>query len=96
MSDVVYELREGPLKGLGSPRGLFRSIEGAKAEVAKVLETYHEFDDDPDSEDVNYDAEWEMRRQVVFSREVGEPIPMLIYGAEYQSSFKILTREVKP
>lgn len=92
----VYELRNG---GSHSSCGFFQSVERAKAEATKILDSYHEFDGDDDVEQVNFDAEWEMKRETIGKNpvhEIGEPKPTLVYGLTYDTAFRVITHEVLP
>jgi len=86
---IIYDLQNG-----GKCEGLFLSLEGAKARAREVLESYREFDGDPNTEAVDYDAEWVMQRETIARHhEVGKPKPTLNYGSS-GGRFVIREREV--
>ena len=91
----VYQLHEGG-RGSWSDKGLFATITRAKEQAATILDTYHEFDGHEDTEQTDYNATWQMKRETIGGRgthEIGAPKPFLVYGDE-GSAFKITEREV--
>lgn len=91
--DKVYELRNGT-----SSVGFFRSVEGAKVEAEKILDSYREFDGDNDVEPIDFDAKWEMKKETFGSGRyaLGDPKPTLVYGQTYGTAFRVLTHKVDP
>lgn len=86
----VYELARAGRMSTGTI-GIFSTVEKAKEAAALVLESYREYQGDPDTEQTNYDAEWvERRAEIPGLGEVGDPMPFLEYGS-CGSSFKIVT-----
>lgn len=94
---IIYQLHEGVRRGHMSEIGLFKSVEAAKKVAEAKLDTYHEFDGDDDVEKVNFDAQWEMKRETIGHnppREFGKPKLFLVYGLEYDTAFRITEREL--